>query len=36
VLPSRNNIRNYLGSVVTAAIGVVGAVFAFRERGGKG
>jgi formate dehydrogenase iron-sulfur subunit len=35
VLPSRNNVRNYLGSLVTAALGVVGAVFAFRERGGK-
>jgi len=35
VLPSRNNVRSYLGSLVTAAIGIVGAVFAFRERGGK-
>jgi hypothetical protein len=35
VLPSRNNVRSYLGSVVTAALGIVGAVFAFRDRGGK-
>src|SRR5437016_4026101 len=35
VLPSRNNVRSYLGSLVTAALGIVGAVFAFRERGGK-
>ena len=35
VLPSRNNVRGYLGSLVTAVLGVVGAVFAFRERGGK-
>jgi formate dehydrogenase iron-sulfur subunit len=35
VLPSRNNVRSYLGSLVTAVLGVVGAVFAFRERGGK-
>jgi len=35
VLPSRNNMRSYLGSLVTAALGIVGAVFAFRERGGK-
>ena len=35
VLPSRNNVRNYLGSLATAAIGVVAAVFAFRDRGGK-
>src|SRR5258705_518337 len=34
VLPSRNNVRGYLGSLVTAVLGVVGAVFAFRERGG--
>jgi hypothetical protein len=35
VLPSRNNVRGYLGSAVTAVLGVIGAVFAFRERGGK-
>jgi hypothetical protein len=35
VLPSRNNALGYLGSLVTAVLGVVGAVFAFRERGGK-
>ena len=35
VLPSRNNMRSYLGSLVTAALGIIGAVFAFRERGGK-
>src|SRR5262249_35857728 len=36
VLPSRNNARGYLGALVTAVLGVVGAVFAFRERGGEG
>jgi hypothetical protein len=36
VLPSRNNVRGYLGALVTGVLGVVGAVFAFRERGGKG
>ena len=36
VLPSRNNVRGYLGSLVTAVLGVVGAVFAFRDRGGSG
>ena len=35
VLPSRNNVRSYLGSVVTAALGIVGAVLAFRDRGRK-
>ena len=35
VLPSRNNARSYLASLATAVVGVVGAVFAFRERGGK-
>jgi len=35
VLPSRNNAYGYLGAAVTAVIGVIGAVFAFRERGGK-
>ena len=35
VLPSRNNVRSYLGSLVTAVLGVAAAVFAFRERGGK-
>jgi hypothetical protein len=35
VLPGRNNARGYLGSLVTAVLGVAGAVFAFRERGGK-
>src|SRR5207244_1746165 len=33
VLPSRNNMRSYLGSLVTAALGIVGAVFAFRDLG---
>jgi formate dehydrogenase iron-sulfur subunit len=33
VLPSRNNVRSYLGSAVTALLGVVGAIFAFRDRG---
>src|SRR5262249_47326430 len=35
VLPRRNNFRGYLGAVVTAVIGLVGAVIAFRDRGGK-
>jgi hypothetical protein len=35
VLPSRNNARGYLGSLVTAVIGLVGAVVAFHSRGGK-
>ena len=35
VLPSRNNVKSYLGSLVTAVLGVAGAVFAFRQRGGK-
>jgi len=35
VLPSRNNVRGYLGGLATAALGFVGAVIAFRERGGK-
>jgi formate dehydrogenase iron-sulfur subunit len=35
VLPSRNNARGYLASLVTAVLGLVGAVVAFRERGGK-
>src|SRR5206468_4593723 len=35
VLPSRNNVRSYLGSLLTAGLGVAGAVFAFRDRGGK-
>ena len=33
VLPSRNNRRGYLGSLVTAVVGVLGAVVAFRSRG---
>ncbi len=33
VLPSRNNARGYLASVVTAVLGVLGAVVAFRQRG---
>jgi formate dehydrogenase iron-sulfur subunit len=36
VLPSRNNVRGYLGSLVTAVLGVVGAVIAFRQRGEEG
>ena len=35
VLPSRNNLRSYLGSLATAVLGLVGAVIALRERGGK-
>src|SRR5262249_25565869 len=35
VLPSRNNVKSYLGSLVTAVLGVVGAVVAFRSRGGR-
>ena len=35
VLPRRNNVRGYLGSLVTAVLGLVGAVIAFRGRGGK-
>jgi formate dehydrogenase iron-sulfur subunit len=33
VLPSRNNVRGYLGSLATAVLGLVGAVIAFRDRG---
>jgi formate dehydrogenase iron-sulfur subunit len=33
VLPSRNNVRGYLGAAVTAVLGVVAAVIAFRQRG---
>jgi formate dehydrogenase iron-sulfur subunit len=36
VLPSRNNVKSYLGSLVTAVLGLAGAVVAFRERGGRG
>ncbi|HZN52490.1 MAG TPA: 4Fe-4S dicluster domain-containing protein [Methylomirabilota bacterium] len=35
VLPSRNNLRSYLGSLAAAVLGLVGAVIALRERGGK-
>jgi hypothetical protein len=35
VLPSRNNVRSYLGSIATAVLGLVGAVVAFRQRGEK-
>jgi formate dehydrogenase iron-sulfur subunit len=34
VLPSRNNFRSYVGSLVTGVIALVGAVVAFRGRGG--
>ncbi len=33
VLPSRNNIPGYLGAAVTAVVGVVASVIAFRRRG---
>jgi formate dehydrogenase iron-sulfur subunit len=33
VLPGRNNIGGYLGSLVTAVLGVFAALFALRERG---
>ncbi len=33
--PSRNNVRSYLGSLATAVLGLVGAVIAFRQRGGE-
>ena len=33
VLPSRNNVRGYLGAAATAVLGVVAAVIAFRQRG---
>jgi len=36
VLPSRNNVRGYLGSLATAVLGLVGAVIAFRDRGDRG
>jgi len=36
VLPSRNNFRSYLGSLVTGVLALVGAVVAFRGRGGEG
>jgi formate dehydrogenase iron-sulfur subunit len=32
VLPQRNNLGGYLGVVVTAVLGVLGAVIALRER----
>jgi formate dehydrogenase iron-sulfur subunit len=35
VLPGRNNARSYFGSLVTAAVALVGAILAFRERGGR-
>jgi formate dehydrogenase iron-sulfur subunit len=35
VLPRRNNVRGYLGSLATAVLGIAGAVIAFRDRGGK-
>jgi formate dehydrogenase iron-sulfur subunit len=35
VLPSRNNRGGYLGSLVTAVVGVLGAVVAFRNRGAQ-
>ncbi len=35
VLPSRNNVRSYLGSLATAVLGLVGAIIAFRDRGGS-
>jgi len=35
VLPSRNNARGYLATIATAVLGVLGAVFAFRNRGGR-
>jgi formate dehydrogenase iron-sulfur subunit len=33
VLPSRNNLKGYLGSLVTGLVAVVGAIIAFRQRG---
>ena len=36
VLPSRNNVRSYLGSLATAVLGAVGAIIAFRGRGDRG
>jgi formate dehydrogenase iron-sulfur subunit len=33
VLPSRNNLKGYLGSLVTGLVAVIGAVIAFRQRG---
>ncbi|HLQ37130.1 MAG TPA: hypothetical protein VK348_04990, partial [Planctomycetota bacterium] len=33
VLPRRNNRRGYLGSLVTGVVAVLGALFAFRQRG---
>jgi formate dehydrogenase iron-sulfur subunit len=35
VLPSRNNFKGYMGSLVTGALAIVGAVIAFRSRGGE-
>src|SRR5262249_14671752 len=35
VLPGRNNLKGYLGSLVTGLIAVVGAIVAFRQRGGE-
>ena len=35
VLPRRNNFMGYLGSLVTAAVAVVGALVAFRNRGAR-
>jgi formate dehydrogenase iron-sulfur subunit len=36
VLPSRNNFRGYLGSLVTGVLALMGAVVAFRGRGERG
>ena len=35
VLPSRNNRKGYLGSLVTAVVGVLAGVVAFRNRGAR-
>ncbi len=35
VLPRRNNVRSYLGSLATAVLGLAGAIIAFRQRGGE-
>src|SRR5262249_2406881 len=35
VLPSRNSRKGYLGSLVTAAVGVLASVVAFRTRGDR-
>jgi len=32
-LPSRNNVGGYIGALVTAVLGVIAGIVAFRRRG---